>query len=259
MYIFGGNTIDRSYKELWRCNLKPLTDHDWKSSSSPSPAPELVWELIKSGSDTDGELSPPAGIGHTSTCVGNDIVIFGGRNLFRREFNHAVYIFSTVTLRWRKLSNSAPVEGRTGHCVIPCSSGLVIFGGLTSQGVSSDVLLLNIFGSAVVSKSKTATNSPLCRSRKELRCGVTKRDSSVLLYRAYNSFDYLASTVFNVFTEFSINYIRSAALIDCSKSISDPESPVHLEEVMNSTVLVEASGVNKSGNNSRIEATDFMI
>ena len=139
MYIFGGNNVDRCFNELWRLDLKPFM----KNKSSLSTPCHWGWELINSASTHP----PPPGIGHASICIGNNILIYGGRNLFRREFNPHVYLFDTYKSSWIKILDSSDVADRTGHCVFSCSSGIIVLGGLTHKSMSNDVLLLNLFGS----------------------------------------------------------------------------------------------------------------
>ena len=140
----------------------------------------MTWESIEASNP------PPEGIGHTCFCIGSKILFYGGRNVFQRKFSRDLYMYDILHKKWDVVLNTHSVSDRTGHCAIPCSSGMIllmtilfyftllifsplvlnlfylvnlfiyfcpkgviIYGGLTSAGVVSDIILFNLFGSII--------------------------------------------------------------------------------------------------------------
>merc|ERR1711871_914838 len=246
MYIYGGNTIDQCYNELWRADLKAL--HEWKSNASrisgTSIEVEIMWEHIKCTRDEADGVYPPAIIGHTSTLVGNDLVIYGGRNLIKREFNNAIYIFNTVLSRWRKIKYGTSIENRTGHTSIPCSSGIIVFGGFTPKGISREIFLLNMFGikDSIVHAQHSANNSPTCISKKNLK-NERKRHSSALK-RAASSLDLVASTILSAFS-FRGSFIRRRSHNQDLRITSLDSAPLLIEELVETSTDSAQNDLNQ--------------
>jgi len=94
------------------------------------------------------ENSPRPGIGHTALVLGNNIVLYGGRNFFLQQFNPHVYVFDTVERKWRILVETFGIANRTGHCAFSCNSGIVFIGGATPSEISASVIHLNLFGTS---------------------------------------------------------------------------------------------------------------
>ena len=145
MYLFGGNTaahIHTAFNDLWRIDLSCLDD------PRPREGYRLQWEHIETVDH------PPAGIGHTSMKVGDNLVLYGGRDLFRDAFTPNVYLFDVSAKRWKMLITSDSFSDRTGHCAILCSSGIIFFGGLKQASpkatigsrYSNELILVNLFG-----------------------------------------------------------------------------------------------------------------
>lgn len=133
MYIFGGNDLNTSYSDVWCLDLLD------------GQAESFGWELIQE-SDSSG---PSPRIGHSTIAVGRHILIFGGRDFHKREFCTGVYLFDTDERSWEKLSVQYMNDARTGHCAIPCPSGILYFGGLVSESQSSSqVMHLDLFGAS---------------------------------------------------------------------------------------------------------------
>lgn len=142
MYIFGGNNLISSYNDIWCLNL--LENH----------AEMFGWELIQE-SDSSG---PSPRIGHSMIAIGRHMLIFGGRDFHKNSFCSGLYLFDTDERSWEKLSIQGMNDTRTGHCAIPCSSGILYFGGLVSETQSSSqVMHLNLFG---ISNEKTLSHLP---------------------------------------------------------------------------------------------------
>merc|ERR1711871_69383 len=237
MYIYGGNTIDQCYNELWRADLKAL--HEWKSNASrisgTSIEVEIMWEHIKCTRDEADGVYPPAIIGHTSTLVGNDLVIYGGRNLIKREFNKAIYIFSTTLSRWRKIEYRTSTENRTGHTSVPCSSGIIVFGGFTQKGISGEIFLLNLFGikDSIVHAQHTANNSPTCISKKNLTNERKTHSSS--LKRVASSLDLVTNTILGAFS-FKRFFIRRRSHNQDIRITSLDRAPLVMEELVGTSI-----------------------
>ena len=146
MYIYGGNTIGTSFDDLWRIDLSCLdgchVEHSMLGYYDLQEPLIFPCEEVHATGD-----SPPAGIGHMAQVVGNNILLYGGRNFFTRQFNPNVYIFDILSQRWRMLVDSVAqgIANRTGHVAFPCNSGVVFFGGATPHELSKSVIHLNLF------------------------------------------------------------------------------------------------------------------
>ena len=93
-------------------------------------------------------------IGHTVTAVGTSLVVYGGRDYHAQVFRQGVYIYDVTRHIWSKLTleswtgdAGSQLSPRTGHCAIPCTTGIVFFGGLLPHlAVTSELLHLDLFG-----------------------------------------------------------------------------------------------------------------
>ena len=93
-------------------------------------------------------------IGHNVTAVGTSLVMYGGRDYHAAVFRQGVYIYDITRHIWSKLTleswtgdTGSQLSPRTGHCAIPCSTGIVFFGGLLPHlAVTDELLHLDLFG-----------------------------------------------------------------------------------------------------------------
>jgi len=108
MYVFGGRGKKGVvYRDIDRLNLKTW---NWSKMSSTN-------------------MMPPARFGHSSTLVGDKIVIFGGYD-GNKTYND-LWVFNIEKTTWiqPKMSGRSP-QPRHGHtCVLGEEGGLVVFGG----------------------------------------------------------------------------------------------------------------------------------
>jgi hypothetical protein len=160
MYLYGGNTVGTSYDDLWRIDiscldsrhvaLNTLDDYDLQEP--------LVFPCQEVHATGD---APPAGIGHAAIVLGNNILLYGGRNFFTQQFNPNVYMFDILSLQWRVLVDSVKlgIANRTGHLAFPCNSGIVFFGGATPHEISKSVLHLNLFGTSHSTSSSALSSA----------------------------------------------------------------------------------------------------
>jgi N-acetylneuraminic acid mutarotase len=142
LYVFGGNTLEESFEDLWSLNLE-----------NPQ-----VWNRI----EAQGQR-PNARIGHCAVAIGHHLLIYGGRNFLTQVFCNGVYMYDTRHNQWERFNvrGKSPLE-RTGHAAIPCAEGVLFFGGLTSlQHATSEVLFLDLFGSEAQVKAETRHKSDL--------------------------------------------------------------------------------------------------
>lgn len=113
-YLFGGLN-QTALNDIW---LLRITENSF------------YWqELHPSG------LAPSPRFSHTTTHIGQMLVICGGRNDITVNTTNGAYsdvvILRLEMLRWEhvNLSGNCP-EGRWGHCAIPFGSKVLLFGGL---------------------------------------------------------------------------------------------------------------------------------
>ena len=93
-------------------------------------------------------------IGHTVTAVGTSLVMYGGRDYHAAVFRQGVYMYDVTRHIWSKLTleswtgdAGSQLSPRTGHCAVPCTTGIVYFGGLLPHlAVTDELLHLDLFG-----------------------------------------------------------------------------------------------------------------
>ncbi len=91
---------------------------------------------------------PSPCIGHSSTAVGHCLLVFGGRDFHQNMFREGAFIFDTTSGTWTRCRDPPHrVALRTGHCAVPCPSGIMFVGGMVETGgTSNDFLLWDLFG-----------------------------------------------------------------------------------------------------------------
>eukprot|EP00953_Heterococcus_sp_UTEX-ZZ885_P030593 16158-Heterococcus_DN1.PRE.1 len=132
MYLFGGNTTDDSFNDLWRIEL---------------PACER-WEQLEKWNST---AKPVPRIGHRAVAIGNRLIIYGGRTFKTNHFVKEASCYDTDKKAWLPANKSWSRAGsrRTGHSAVLWDRGMLIFGGLlepNSNPSMDGLLLLDISG-----------------------------------------------------------------------------------------------------------------
>ncbi|CEP08068.1 hypothetical protein [Parasitella parasitica] len=113
-----------------------------------------IAELITAFHKTSGSVPPPL-IGATTTLVGQDIYLFGGRLQSTRQMSNQVYILSLKTKSWKTVQpQNAPPTPRYFHSADPHQNKRILFfGGMGAKRNQSgaeklvaldDLVILNI-------------------------------------------------------------------------------------------------------------------
>jgi len=84
---------------------------------------------------------------HSLIPLGNRLVVFGGCNYAINSYDPALHCFDLQRRRWSGLTaDGEHLRARTGHAVIPCGDGVLIFGGLgSSKTLFNDSFLLRVW------------------------------------------------------------------------------------------------------------------
>ena len=146
LYLFGGNDFENTFDDLWRFDLQ------YRKNET------IGWELLYE--HTEAVQGPSPRIGHSAVAVGKYMIIVGGRNFFSRIYATGIHIYDTILNEWLqvKYDESHRLLLRSGLCAIPCSSGVIYFGGLVNNENEPcrDVVHLNLFGITDVDKKDRA-------------------------------------------------------------------------------------------------------
>ena len=124
MYVFGGNTTERSFNDLWEFRV-----------------PSATWQLIKASAGH----SPCARVGHTLTALGSRLLVLGGREYSTNHFDPSLHTFNVTSKQWREVPLAEAGGGRTsvrtGHCATVHAGRLLLFGGLDDRNLLLDDLM----------------------------------------------------------------------------------------------------------------------
>eukprot|EP00615_Pteridomonas_danica_P001460 CAMPEP_0114332512 /NCGR_PEP_ID=MMETSP0101-20121206/3134_1 /TAXON_ID=38822 ORGANISM="Pteridomonas danica, Strain PT" /NCGR_SAMPLE_ID=MMETSP0101 /ASSEMBLY_ACC=CAM_ASM_000211 /LENGTH=304 /DNA_ID=CAMNT_0001463215 /DNA_START=624 /DNA_END=1536 /DNA_ORIENTATION=+ len=144
MYVFGGNTTSQTFNDLWKINLNKINKQieeqthmkqqmNNKNEANSNPL------SIRSCSEWYKYLEKrprhlPTSIGHNAVAIGDKLIFYGGRDLFRLRncFNEGVIIFDTKQDTWLHLNMDC--AGRTGQAAIPHENGILFLGGVGEEG-----------------------------------------------------------------------------------------------------------------------------
>ncbi|KAJ1619438.1 hypothetical protein T492DRAFT_916000 [Pavlovales sp. CCMP2436] len=161
--IFGGLAEDGSCLNdvlSFSIGTRQWTLHEY-AGASPSPRADHsacrdslndMWEyaldtrawtqLVSAGGS-----APSPREGHSLIPLGNRLVVFGGCNYAINSYDPALHCFDLQRRRWSGLTaDGEHLRARTGHAVIPCGDGVLIFGGLgSSKTLFNDSFLLRVW------------------------------------------------------------------------------------------------------------------
>ena len=130
MFLFGGNTTEMSFSDLWEYNVL-----------------RSMWVLIKAAAG----IPPSPRVGHTLTALGSRLLVVGGREYSTNHFDPSLHSFNVTSKQWAAvpLQTSANITApvRTGHCATVHAGKLLLFGGLNNQ----NRLLDDLFSVSLIS------------------------------------------------------------------------------------------------------------
>ncbi|KAG5187546.1 hypothetical protein JKP88DRAFT_353729 [Tribonema minus] len=132
MYVFGGNTVQTCYNDLWRIALPAA--RRWEALAVRAPCPEKR-------------------IGHQAVAIGRKLFIFGGRSFSTNQFAKDASCYDVDEGRFVAAGEGWRQAGgcRTGHAAILCDRGMLVFGGLLEPMAApprAGLLLLDMSGQA---------------------------------------------------------------------------------------------------------------
>jgi N-acetylneuraminic acid mutarotase len=112
MFVFGGNTTQVSFNDLWELSISTST-----------------WSQVRVSSG----VSPSGRVGHTLTALGSRLLLLGGREYATNHFDPFLHSFNIRSKTW----SAVPLRGgnsvRTGHCATVHAGRLLVFGGLNDE------------------------------------------------------------------------------------------------------------------------------
>eukprot|EP00240_Pyramimonas_obovata_P006531 CAMPEP_0118951494 /NCGR_PEP_ID=MMETSP1169-20130426/53237_1 /TAXON_ID=36882 /ORGANISM="Pyramimonas obovata, Strain CCMP722" /LENGTH=166 /DNA_ID=CAMNT_0006898563 /DNA_START=194 /DNA_END=691 /DNA_ORIENTATION=+ len=109
------------------------------AEATPTDSPQPDWVLAKLAG------TPPSGrSGHTSTCIGRRVVIFGGGG--ESVYYNDLLALDTGEMRWSSIKSTGKgPEGRAYHSTVRIGSQLFIFGGWKGDKFLNDLYVLSGF------------------------------------------------------------------------------------------------------------------
>lgn len=118
MFVFGGNTTEVSFNDLWQYKVGLAT-----------------WTRIVASAGTGP--TPSCRVGHTLTAIGSRLLVLGGREYSTNHFDPSLHSFNVTSKQWCTVPLERAGGGetkRTGHCATVHAGRILLFGGLDHNG-----------------------------------------------------------------------------------------------------------------------------
>ncbi|CAK4084713.1 unnamed protein product [Aphanomyces euteiches] len=123
LYVFGGEHVPRTPIDSTVYVLDLKTD-------------ELNWTSLNATCDV-----PPHRVAHAQAIIGDDLYVFGGRQGIKMDEKplNDLHRLHLPTLKWERITATAPPSARSFHKMISVRSDLFVFGGCGESGRLNDL------------------------------------------------------------------------------------------------------------------------